>query len=148
MKFKTLILMLVSGLIGSIGAGAARLHPPQKPDELSESEALGLMRTINTSQVVAFSDAKHQYASLDELLDLIQQNGRQQWPLQLRGGSTGRVKNYAVSIVVSGDGQRYVSEMISSSNCGLALFSNESGVIYTAWGLGCAHEKAPAENPN
>jgi hypothetical protein len=36
--------------------------------------------------------------------------------------------------------------MIPSKDCDLALFSNESGLIYTARGLGC-DEKAPNKEP-
>jgi hypothetical protein len=52
MKTKAIqILMLLSGLLVTIVATVARPHPQEKPDELSQREALGLMRTINTFQV-------------------------------------------------------------------------------------------------
>jgi hypothetical protein len=62
------ILMLLSGLFGSIVAMIARPHPQEKPDQLSEPEALGLMRTINTFQVAPFQGPRHQYVSLEELV--------------------------------------------------------------------------------
>ncbi len=42
--------------------------------------------------------------------------------------------------------RKLFSEMISSSSCASALFSNESGIIYTARVLGCPDEKSPSEN--
>ena len=37
---------------------------------------------------------------------------------------------------------QYLSlDEISSSSCGLAVFSNEYGIIYTARGMGCPQEK-------
>jgi hypothetical protein len=140
MKAKTIpILMLLSGLLGTIIATVAWPHPQEKADELSEFEVLGLMRTINTLQAGAFQDTRHQYLSLDELVSQRYRNNHEQWltTVQLLDSSTGTLKNYTVSIVVSSDRQHYVAQLISSSGCALALFSNESGIIYTARGLGC-----------
>ena len=69
MKLKTIpILMLLTGLVGSIVATVARPHVQEKPDELSEPEALGFMGTINTLQVAPFQGPRHQYVSLEELV--------------------------------------------------------------------------------
>jgi hypothetical protein len=150
MKVKTVpFLMLLSGLLGTIVATVALPHPQEKADQLSEREVFGLMRTINTAQAEAFFDSRHQYLSLDELVSRRHVNSSELWlpALSLRDSSAGTLKNYSVSVVVSTDGQHYVSEMISSSSCGLALFSNESGIIYTATALGCTQEKSPNEDP-
>jgi hypothetical protein len=134
--------MLLSGLLGTIVATVARPHPQEKADELSESQVLAMIRMVNTLQVVAHEeDQRHQYASLDVLVYRRHQNHELWLPnLHLTDSSTGTLKNYTVSVVVSADGQHYVAEMIGSG-CALALFSNESAVIYTARGLGCPEEK-------
>lgn len=150
-------LILLSGLLGAIVATVARPHPQEKADQLSESEVLGLMRTINTAQVksgflcvnsvceepsgprdqTAVSD---HYQSLDELVSRIRHvNSSEPWmpTLQIIDSSEGTLKGYKVSVVVSPDRQHYVAQLIKSSDCGLALFSNETGFIYTATTLGC-----------
>jgi hypothetical protein len=146
MRVKTVpILTLLSGLLGSIIATIAWPHPQEKADQLSEAEAMGMMRTINTLQAVAFYDPRHQYLSLDELA-----SQHELWltTLRLMDSSAGTLKDHRVSVVVSPDRQHYVSELISSSkNCALALFSNESGIIYTARGLGCEAEKSANKDP-
>ena len=141
--------MLLSGLFGSIVATVGRPHPQEKPDQLSKPEALGLMRTINSFQVAPFQGPRHQYVSLEELVAQPHEKAHELLlsSILLKDSSTGTLKNYTVSIVVSTDGQHYVLEMLSSASCGLALFSNESGIIYTATSLGCAQEKSPSENP-
>ncbi|HLZ49969.1 MAG TPA: hypothetical protein VKP61_04410 [Candidatus Acidoferrum sp.] len=141
------ILMLLSGLFGSIVATVARPHPQEKPDELSEPEALGLMRMINTFQVAPVQGPRHQYVSLEELVAQRHEKAHELLlsTVLLKDSSTGTLKNYTVSIVVSADGQHYVAQLISSSSCASALFSNESGVIYTARGLGCPQVKSESK---
>jgi hypothetical protein len=147
-KVKTIpFLVLLFCLMGSVLATVARPYPQEKPDELSEAEALGLVRTINTFQVAPFQGPRHQYVSLEELVAQRHEKAHELLlsTVLLKDSSTGTLKNYTVSIVVSADGQHYVLEMLSSPSCGLALFSNESGIIYTARGLGCPKEKSPNE---
>jgi len=68
-RVKTIpFLVLLFGLLGSIVATIARPHPQGKADELTEPEALGLMRTINTFQVAPFQGPRRQYVSLEELV--------------------------------------------------------------------------------
>ena len=158
MKAKTIsTLILLSGLLGTTAATVARPHPQEKADQLSESEVLGLMRTINTAQVKSGflcvnsvceepsgprfngpdSSIDH-YQSLDELVSRIRHvNSSEPWmpTLQIIDSSEGTLKDYKVSVVVSPDRQHYVAQLIKSSDCGLALFSNETGVIYTATAL-------------
>jgi hypothetical protein len=140
--------VLLFGLLGSIVATFARPRPQEKADELTEPEALGLMRMVNTFQVAPFQGPRHQYVSLEELVAQRHEKAHEQVlsTVLLKDSSTGTLKNYAVSIVVSADGQHYVAQLISSSSCASALFSNESGIIYTARGLGCPDEKSPIGN--
>jgi hypothetical protein len=145
MKAKAIpALMLLSGLLVTIVATVARPHPQEKADELSEFQALAAMRMINTFQAVASQEPRHQYLSLDELVSRRPLQNHELWltTVQLLDSSTGTLKNYTVSIVVSPDRQHYVAQLIGSG-CALALFSNESGIIYTARGLGCSDEKSP-----
>jgi hypothetical protein len=160
MKAKTIAtLILLSGSLVTIVATVARPRPQEKADQLSENEVLGLMRTINTAQVVSgflcvnsvceepsgpgFSQPDSSidhYQSLDELVSRIRHvNSSEAWQptLQIIDSSAGRLKDYKVSVVVSPDRRHYVAQLIRSSDCGLALFSNETGVIYTATALGC-----------
>jgi hypothetical protein len=141
------ILMLLSGLFGSIVATVARPHPQEKADELPPWQAVGAMRTINTFQVAPFQGPRHQYVSLEELVAQRHEQAHELWlsTVLLKDSSTGTLKNYTVSIIVSADGQHYAAQLISSSSCGLAVFSNESGIIYTARGIGCPQEKSPNE---
>jgi len=158
MKVKTIpTLMLLSGLLGSIVATVARPHQQEKADQLSEDEAVGLVRTINTAQVgfESYSNPRR-YASLKELIVMLDENsGKEQQvvygansfkELQLIDGSTGRLKNYTVSVVASTDGQHYILELINRSNCDSSFFSSDTGIIYTGTGLGCADEKASKNN--
>ena len=148
MKAKAIpILVLLSGLLVSIVVTVARSHPQEKAEQLSEWEVVGLMRTINTAQAEASSDSdlRHQYLSLDELVARRHYNSSELWlpTLQMVDSSTGTLKNYRVSVVVSPDRQHYVAQLINSSDCGLAVFSNESVLIYTARILDCKDEKSP-----
>lgn len=154
MKAKAIpVLTLLFGLLGAFVVTVARPHPQENADQLSEREALGLLRTINTTQVVFYNntDPRH-FASLKELSALIDEDSRTSGfnnpakDLQLVDSSTGKLKNYTVSVVASADGQHYISGLISSSGCASAFFSSERGVIYTATGLGCTDEKTSKNN--
>ena len=134
----------LSGLLSSIVATVARPHPQEKDHQLPPWQALGAMRTINTLQGAAFQEPRHQYLSLDELVSQAHRNvEHEQWltTLPLLDNSAGTLKNYRVSVVVSPDRQHYAAQLISSSSCGLAVFSDEYGIIYTARGMGCPQEK-------
>ena len=145
MKAKAIpVLVLLSGLLVIVVATVARPHPQEKPDELSEWQALADMRMINTFEFVAYAeDERHQYASLDELVSRPHLQNHELWlkTVQLLDSSTGTLKNYHVSVVVSPDRQHYVAQLTGLSGCALALFSNESFIIYTARGLGCPDER-------
>jgi hypothetical protein len=106
-KVKTIpFLVLLFGLLGSIVATIARPHPQEKTDELTEPQALGLMRTINTFQVAPFQGPRHQYVSLEELVAQRHEKAHELLlsTVLLKDSSTGTLRNYTVSIVVSTDG--------------------------------------------
>jgi hypothetical protein len=107
------------------------------------------MRTINTFQVAPFQGPRRQYDSLDELVAQRHEKSHELVlsTIILKDSSTGTLKNYTVSVAVSADGQHYLTQLIGSSSCPLTLFSNESGIIYTARGLECPNETRRNENP-
>jgi len=107
------------------------------------------MCTINTFQAVAFQEPRHQYLSLDELVSQPHRNDHEQWltTLPLLDSSAGTLKNDRVSVIVSPDRQQYAAQLIGPSSCGLAVFSNESGIIYAGRALECPNETRRNENP-
>jgi len=108
------------------------------PGRLSQSEALGIVREVNTAEV-EFSLKNQPFAALEDVLSRLQGQGADLGAVSAERGSA-RIKDHLLSVVVSGDGRHYRLELIplEGARCAPALFSNDTGVIYTARPLGCA----------
>ena len=76
MRLKTApILILLTGLL----AAAAWPRPEENPDQLSESEAMGMMRTINTLEVSISAAYERGFLSLAELASQYHEQSHEQW---------------------------------------------------------------------
>ncbi len=58
-------------------------------------------------------------------------------PVVVQDDTLGELRGYKLSVLVSGDGKRYHLALVPVSECSVAFFSNESGLIYTGKTLGC-----------
>ena len=120
MKVKLLLVMFVlSGLTG-ITLSVAQTNSKESTDQLSQSEALGLIRRINT--IEAEMKLKGQsYGSLEGLLKEPRFQQRQ-FAIDVDDSSSGSLKNYKMSVVVSADGQHYQVSLRPAQGC-VMLFS-------------------------
>ena len=112
--------------------------PPETGNQLSEDEALGLVRNVVTGELTIFM--KNQvYVSLDELLQ--HPSFRPKVNVTKTDRNYGTVKDYRISVVASADGKHYSAELTPAADphpgCPAAFFSNEHATIYKAKALGC-----------
>lgn len=146
MKFRTITIW---GLVCGLGALSALWPRPASQgtsEQLSDREAVSLVRTANTAEAT-FRARANAFANLDKLVE----QGFFQRPNPrsasyspsilptLVDATSGTVKDYKFSVVVSEDGNHYSISLMPTqpSGCRLSLFSNEAGVIYRGWALGC-----------
>jgi hypothetical protein len=101
------------------------------------------MRTINTAEAEIFIK-DHQYASLEDLLQHRSFQPSANSPVAT-DHTAGQFKGYKVAVISSADGQHYVAKYAPTSGCSAALFSDESGVIFTATPLGCPNKQFNSE---
>lgn len=130
------------------------------PDQLSLKNAVELVRRINTAEAELFMSTQV-YVSMDKLVghrlfansqptsnsDAVSNapQATDQLSPTLIDSSSGKLKNYKVFVIVSPDGKHYQVAMVEATpRCASAVFSNESGVIYSAKALGCP----PSETVN
>lgn len=122
-------------IVGSTLSGFA--FPEGTGNQLSEDEALGLVRNVVTAELTIFM--KNQtYVSLDELLD--HPSFRPNANVTKTDRNDGTVKNYRISVVASADGKHYSAELTPANphpGCPAAFFSNERAIVYKAKALGC-----------
>jgi hypothetical protein len=122
-------------IVGSTLVGFA--CPQGAGNQLSEEEALGLVRNVVTAELTIFM--KNQaYVSLDELLQ--QPSFRPQANVTKTDRSHGTVKDYRISVIASADGKHYSTELTPAEphpGCPAAFFSNERAILYKATALGC-----------
>lgn len=143
MKTPTLrtILILVA-FCALLGFDAKPARSKATPDQLTNDEAMRLVRRINTAEATALlaKDGSHQYASLSKLLESATGQKYVNTPVNQTDETSGTLKGYAVSLLVSPDGHRYSLELIPANpkECGAAFFSSEAAVIYIAKALGCS----------
>ncbi len=134
MKIRTILVLFLGGLLGIV---AAPSRSQKNIDQLLERDAMALMRLIGTSEATAALSPARQFLPLDELLAQQHQLSN----IHLKDGSTGTVKNYQISVMVSADRRHYAAQLTSESNCDFAVFSNDDAIIYTAAAFGCGGEK-------
>jgi hypothetical protein len=133
MKTRFAATLLALLLLGGLTLRAAQTESSDA-SQLSQRQALGLVRTFNTAQVTLKMNGG-KYGSLADLLK-VKYLAREQFAVA--DDFTAGVKNYNLSVVVSADGQHYQVSLRPQSGCGYALFSSDAAVIYEGDGLGCA----------
>lgn len=109
--------------------------PTSRPNSLPERDALTLVRAIATMEAnILASDGR--YGSLDRLLrERYLQNG--QYDIVPQDSFSGALKDCKLSVISSADGKHFRISLVSESDCGLALFSDENFKIYRGKLLGC-----------
>jgi hypothetical protein len=119
----------------SLVLGAAVTLFAQNLASISESELSGVIRSVNTAQATW----KSKHGTYTKLQDLGQEEplAHLKVPLKIRDGDTATIEDYQVRVVVSSDRDRYMTSLTKEDGCGVAMFSNESGVIYRAKAFGC-----------
>jgi len=102
---------------------------------------VGTMWTLNTAEYAyKHANADHKFGSKDEIAQFLRTEGRDSPPLI----DVEEPAPYEIDIVTTADGSHYSITIKPApdkdthiSPCGLAAFSDETGVIYTGKALGC-----------
>jgi hypothetical protein len=104
----------------------------QQKQELSENEAVELLRAVNTAEVDIKLMRKQPYAPLQQLLHHRPFVGTEVASnIAIVDSTTGRKKGYQISVDVLGEGKRYTASIVPiERHCRVAFFTDESGVIY------------------
>lgn len=143
-----LILIVLLGR-GSVAIPVAQANSQSGSNQLSEEEALKLVRVVVTAET-ELSLTKKAYVSLEELLQtrffqkgagnafhfLVKKNPSQT-QISLIDSTSASLNNYYLSVIASSDGNHYQVRLVPERGCDVALFSNEAAVIYKGQGLGC-----------
>lgn len=125
-----------AGLFALLCAGSVLLAQKEEPSPaLSREEAIAFVRAVNTVQA-SFVIHTKAYASLGQVLNsrAIKQGGA---ALTLESPHKAIFKNYDVSLTLSPDVKGYHLSLTPRSGCELALFSDESGLIYYGRRIDC-----------
>lgn len=121
-------------LLAGFSHGFGRVHSQVPAGNLSQNEAVRLLRMINTAELSIFNRSQS-YAPLAQVL---QEVGV---PPDFRpvDSSLGTLRGYSISVIVSGDGKHYVSAIVPlTSGCGFSAFSRgEVAVVHVGVPLGC-----------
>lgn len=125
---KKLLAAVVLSCLICVGA----LSAPEETS-LSEADAFGLVRTVNTAQAMSLMKDRA-YPSLHEL---VQGGSLQRFGPVMNGADSATIKDYQLTVIVSHDRQHYSAALIPANSCGLAIFSSDRAVIYRAKALGC-----------
>jgi hypothetical protein len=140
MTLRTILILVAFCALLGFDAKPARSKATR--DQLTADEAMSLVRRINTAEATVLSnkDGSHQYASIFKLLQSATGQKYLNMPVNQTDETSGTLKGYAVSLLVSPDGHRYSLELIPASpkECGAAFFSTEAAVIYIGKALGCS----------
>ena len=123
-------LMLVITLCTGIGAAAART---QAPDD-DRRAAITVMRAINTAEN-AVRQTSGKYVELAALLDHRSMGGVK--PNIAANGSLIFHKGAQLRLALSADASQYQVMVVPVDTCGVAVFSDERGLIYTGKVLDC-----------
>ncbi len=123
------------GCFVTLHSQTAQTGPSTQAEQLTQEDALRLVRSINTAQVQPFVQEKR-YLSLEELLS---RGGlpRLTALATLTTPVSSAVKDYNLVIFPSTDGKRYHLSLVPKSGCEPAFFSSESGIIFVGKALGC-----------
>jgi type II secretory pathway pseudopilin PulG len=128
-------LISVTALALCVVAGlAARSSAQTAVDEDGRRAALRVMRAINTAENAARSQGGHYLP----LADLLTHRAMGAVAPDVRvSATTVTYDKWQLRLALSADASQYMVNMMSSETCGLAVFSDERGLIYTGKVLDC-----------
>lgn len=132
---RNLVLVTVILALSGVGSSIGKSSESATNDRLPPADTLKLIRMLGTTEADAFS-SEARYLSLERILQhrLLRSS---EHAIKLSDSTTGVVKDYQISIVVSADGKHFGIALVPHSGCGPALFSDESALIYQGAVLGC-----------
>jgi len=133
---RELLAVVVVFVLAGVGMGIGRTIQQSAPDPLSASEALRIMRTLGTAEAESFL-TEQKYMSVEQLVRHRAFSTRQP-AIVLNDASSGTIKNYRLSVVVSSDDKHFTAALVPIEGCGTALFSDEAALIYQGQVLGCS----------
>jgi hypothetical protein len=132
---KTKILVSAVFTLTAVVGALALSNGQEDPARLSPKEALGLIRTMNSTEH-SFKMKSSSFGCLEDVIELGQLD-RTKPGIVLNDVNSGTVKDYQLSVVTSSDGRHYQISLRPGAGCGVSFFTNESGVIYQGQALGC-----------
>ena len=124
------IIMLFAMTVVLTGIAIAAQAPPDP--ELRD--AITVMRAINTAEN-AVRQTGGKYAPLVTLVDQAFMKGVR--PNIVVNGDVVTYMDAQLRLVLPADALQYQVMVMPRQSCGVAVFSDERGVIYTGKGLGC-----------
>ncbi len=122
-------------------AGVPQTH--ESGQRLSDLDAVSVVRAVNTAEMEAFFK-RDTYPTLEQLsmsarfrsgLDRAVPGAM----LVLEDPVSGAVRDYKLSLLISGDGKHYSVILVpeSAAQCGTAVFSSDANVVYTGKAQAC-----------
>lgn len=140
---------LVCALLFSLAAAIAiSSSAGQNPVPAKKMAALIAMRSINTAEA-QFQQSRGRFGSFEELVaskqfddanvkGLLSQAGPSAPPLDLSRAPESAVPGYRMHLLVAESGQGYSILLADATEqCDAVLFSDERGVIFHGYALGC-----------
>ena len=137
------ISILSLALLIVTGAAFAQAPTDESSAVMSAQEAVWLARAISTSEF-ELSATRNGFVSLDKLMEhrnvLMEERNMQSLKeyVKLTDATSGTAKGWRLSVIAAADGKHFHLALIPDQPCQTALFSNESGLIYTGKAGGCA----------
>jgi len=123
---------LVTALICAAGVSGVVAYSQPASDPVRDG--ITAMRAINTAEnMVRNSSGRYQ-----TLPDLLAHPAMERWraDFTVTGGAIA-YRGLQVRVALSADALQYQAMVVPTERCGTAVFSDESGLIYTGKGLGC-----------
>src|SRR5215470_12736782 len=118
MKPKIVAVVVALFVLGGAAMGIGRAMRHSTSDQLSASEALRIMRTLGTAEAESFL-TEQKYMSVEQLIRHRFFSARQP-EIVLNDTSSGTIKNYRLSVVVSADGKHFTAALVPIEGCGTA----------------------------
>jgi len=120
---------------------SSSLDSATEKEPLSKSQALEIVRALNTAELDILLKTKN-YAPLDSVVKGLREKpaGLAEFVDNSSNSSSGKIRDYQVSIITSSDGKHYklaLTPLEDSPACAVAFFSDESGVIYLGTAIDC-----------
>lgn len=123
---------LVTALFIAVGVAGVAAYSQPASDPVRDG--ITAMRAINTAENMV-RNSSGRYGTLPDLLAHPAME-RLRADFTVSGGAIA-YRGLQVRIALSPDSQQYQAMVVPSERCGTAVFSDESGLIYTGKGLGC-----------